>query len=210
MNKSELLNDIVNSCEFKEWLEYQLTYDDFLYSVATNCFFCSGFNSDIIDYLECELDSEQAYDDALDVVDDILREFSVTDLQHFLNELHDEYHLSALDLSKYAKYFDGMFSRLLVDCIQDNESKLVDHFTCYIDSYVDECFNPDDMCGPQRRAWEQLRRELICEFESDIQNIGSYVNYELVQLLNSTDGDHYDDACYYFDNVYTKIYDELV
>ena len=123
MNKSELLNAIVDSCEFKEWLEYQLTYDDFLYSVAYNCFHCSGFNSDIIDYLECELDSEQAYDDALDVVDDILREFSITDLQHFLNELHDEYHLSA---------------------------------------------------------------------------------------LNSTDGDHYDDACYYFDNVYTKIYDELV
>lgn len=210
MNKSELLNAIVDSCEFKEWLEYQLTYDDFLYSVANDCFYCSGFNSDIVNYLECELDSEQAYDDALEIVQSILDDFSVTDLQHFLNDLHDEYHLSALDLSKYADHFEAMFSGLLVEFIQDNETKLVDHFTSYIDCYVDECFNTDEMCGPQRRAWEQLRRELICEFESDIQNMGSYVDCELIQVLNSIDGGHYDDADEYFDNVYTKIYDELV
>lgn len=210
MNKSELLNAIVDSCEFKEWLEHQLISDDFIQSVGIDCFYCNGFNFNIAYYLECELDSEQAYDDAFEIVQTILGAFNDEDLEYFYDNLKGEYHLSALDLSKYADHFEDMFSALLVDCVKNNESELVDHFTCQIDNYVEDCINrEEDMCGPQARAWQALRGKLICDFESDIENIGSRVDYELIQVLNSIDYRYYDDCMDYFDNVYTKIYDEL-
>ena len=211
-NSAFLLNAIFECAEFEEWLTHQLTSEDFITGIAIRGCNCNwrGFNPDIANDLERELETEQAYDDALKVVKKILGTFSDDKLRQFLNELKGDDYLDALDLSDYAGCFEDLFIPWLAACVQYEKSKLVSLFENYIDCYVEDCINdPEKMCGPQRRAWDKLRKDLIYSFERDIDELDTNFNYDFVRLLNSLDGRFSDDARDYFDNVYTKIYDEI-